>query len=279
MNIEPNPTVATSARTRRTVLSVAIAVIATIPIAAGSSVASDETTSPDTTDQATTPTTASAPSEIPASSEVTATAPEPTIGTSTVGDVRLTFTVPDGWENNGWFVLKSDSDPFFGVVLDRVGNIFSDPCQWVELDPQPGPSVDDLVAAFASVPDLNATEPTDVTVDGFDGQEIEFTVPDFNEDECIDGWFAMWQDERHAGPGPQGPNYVSPPNAHHRLWILDVDGTRLVIGGSRFPDTSQQDLDDLDTILNSIQIDPVETEPSSDDDPVETSPASPTSSG
>ena len=33
MNIEPNPSVATSARTRRTVLSVAIAVIATIPIA------------------------------------------------------------------------------------------------------------------------------------------------------------------------------------------------------------------------------------------------------
>ena len=57
--------------------------------------------------------------------------------------------------------------------------------------------------------------------------------------------------------GSQGPNYVSPPNAHHRLWILDVDGTRLVIGGSWFPDTSQQDLDDLDTILNSIQIDPV----------------------
>ena len=87
----------------------------------------------------------------------------------------------------------------------------------------------------------------------------------------------MLQDAGHAGPGPQttGPKR---PNAHHRLWILDVDGTRLVIGGTCFPDTSQQDRDDLDTILNSIQIDPVETEPSSDDDPVETSPASVTSS-
>ena len=72
--------------------------------------------------------------------------------------------------------------------------------------------------------------------------------------------------------GSQGPH------AHHRLWILDVDGTRLVIGGTCFPDTSQQDLDDLDTILNSIEIDPVEAEPSSDDDPVETSTASSTSS-
>ena len=127
------------------------------------------------------------------------------------------------------------------------------------------------------MPDLNATEPIDVTIDGYHGQQIEFTVPDFTEDECIDGWFAMWQ-ETQAVLGPQGPNYASRPNAHHRLWILDVDGTRLVIGGSSFPDTSQQDLDDLDTILNSIQIDPVEAEPSGDDDPVETSPASSTSS-
>ena len=140
------------------------------------------------------------------------------------------------------------------MILDRVANIFSDPCQWVEVDPQPGPSVDDLVAAFASVPALNATEPTDVTVDGFDGQQIEFTVPDFNEDECIDGSFrhvarckACWAGSQLLGQRP---------NAHHRLWILDIDGTRLVIGGSWFPDTSQQDRDDLDTILNSIQIDP-----------------------
>ena len=42
MTIEPNPSVAAVGRNRRTVLTVAIAVIATIPIAAGASVASDE---------------------------------------------------------------------------------------------------------------------------------------------------------------------------------------------------------------------------------------------
>ena len=185
--------------------------------------------------------------------EATADTLEPTIGSYIDGDVRLTFTLPDGWDNHGWFVAKSDSDPFFGAIFGHVANIFSDPCQWVEVDPPPGPSVDDLVAAFASVPALNATAATDVTVDGFHGKQIEFTVPDFTEDECSDGYFAMWQEPGYAG---QGPNYVARPNAHHRLWILDVDGTRYVIAGRWFPDTSQQDRDDLDTILNSIHIDP-----------------------
>ena len=213
------------------------------------------------------------------SPDETADSLEPNIGTTIVGDVRLTFTVPDGWENNGWFVAKSNSDPIFGAILDRVGNIFSDPCQWVEVDPQPGPTVDDLVAAFADVPALNATAATDVTVDGFHGKQIEFTVPDYTDDECRDGSVSPCSKMNVMLGRVEGPNYwAQGPHAHHRLWILDVDGTRLVIGGTYFPDTSQQDLDDLDTILNSIQIDPVDAEQSSDDEPVETSPASSTSS-
>ena len=125
MNIEPNRTVATSARTRRTVLSVAIAVIATIPIATGSSGASDEPTAADTT-ESTVPTTGS-PDE-------TADCPRtqhrhqhrrgrsPHVHRSRrLGEQRLVRA-------------KANSDPIFGAILDRVGNIFSDPCQWVEVD-------------------------------------------------------------------------------------------------------------------------------------------------
>lgn len=95
MNIQPNRSVATSNRRRRTVLSVAIAAIATFPIAAGASGASDGPTSADTTESSL-PTTAAptAPSETPVSSDETADAVEPNIDTSIVGDVRLTFTLP-----------------------------------------------------------------------------------------------------------------------------------------------------------------------------------------
>jgi hypothetical protein len=268
MNIEPKPSVATSARTRRTALSVAIAVIATIPIATGASGASDKPTAADPT-ESTVPTTG-LPDE-------TGDSLEPTIGTSIVGDVRLTFTVPDGWENNGWFVAKANSDPIFGAIFFPVANIFSDPCQWVEVDPPPGPTVDDLAAAYADVPVLNPTAATDVTVDGFHGKQIEFTVPDFNEDECRDGRYGIFQEPGWAG---RGPNYwAQAPQQYLRLWILDINGTRLVIAATSYPDTSQQDRDDLDTLLNSIQIDAlVEAEQSGDDDPFDTSAASSTSS-
>ena len=60
---------------------------------------------------------------------------------------------------------------------------------------------------------------------------------------------------RRGGPGRVPTTGPKAPNAHLRLWILDINGTRLVIAGTSYPDTSQQDRDDLDTLLNSIQID------------------------
>jgi hypothetical protein len=39
-----------------------------------------------------------------------------------------------------------------------------------------------------------------------------------------------------------------------RLWILDVDGTRLVIVAGDSPNMSAQDQTDLDGIFSSIQI-------------------------
>ena len=70
-------------------------------------------------------------------------------------------------------------DPIFGLVFMEVGNTYTDPCQSVALDPPVGPTVDDLASAWADQPALDATAPTDITVDGFHGKQVEFTVPDY----------------------------------------------------------------------------------------------------
>jgi hypothetical protein len=132
-----------------------------------------------------------------------------------------------------------------------VGYTYSDPCEWV-LVPPFGPTVDHLVSAWANVPGFDTTSTSDVSVDGYAGKQIEFTVPDYNMLDCKGGKRGIWQGSVAHGTEPA--YWAQGPNAHHQVWILDVDGTRLVIGASYFPDTSPQDGAALDEMLASIQI-------------------------
>jgi hypothetical protein len=252
MNIEPRPFLPTSRRTSRIVRNIAIAVIATISLAACSSGASDNPTAADTSEP-TVSTTASPPSSI----EATATV-GPGRGTgSFVGSapkVPVTFTMPAGWEMfDEWAVLKSGADPVFGLVFMNVGNIYADGCQWVLVDPPPGPTVDDLVSAYAKLPGFGGPA-RDVTVDGFEGKQIQYTVPDYNENECIEGKFGIFLIGRNLA-GTAAPNlWAQAPKQQNKLWILDVDGTRQVILATYPPNISAQDRTDLDGIFRSIQI-------------------------
>jgi hypothetical protein len=61
-----------------------------------------------------------------------------------------------------------------------VGNIYADGCQWEPVDAPPGPTVNGLVSAYANLPGFGAAA-RDVTVDGFEGKHIQFTVPDYDQ--------------------------------------------------------------------------------------------------
>ena len=167
-------------------------------------------------------------------------------------EVRLTFTMPTGWESDGAFVNKVGADPVFGLVFMDVGNIYTDGCRWALVDPPPGPTVDDLVAAYAAVAELETTPARDVTVDGFKGKEVQFRVPDYEDDECRDGKFGIFQEDRSGGMAPS--LWAQAPGQQNTLSILDVAGTRLVILTGDPGNLSAQDRADLDGILNTIQI-------------------------
>ena len=251
MNIEPIPSVPTSHRIRRIVYNVAIVVIATMSIAACSRGASDKPTAAETS-ESTVSTTASSST----SPEATATV-GPGRGTAVFttqpDPVPVTVTMPAGWElSESWYVTRSGADPDFGLVFIDVANIYADGCQWVLVDPPPGPTVDDLVSAYAKVPGAGAAE--DVTVDGFKGKQIQYTMPDYSDDECKEGQFAIFQEDgRSSGDAPN----LSTGNAskdQHKVLILDVDGTRLVLFAAYPRNISAQDRTDLDGIISSLEI-------------------------
>jgi basic membrane lipoprotein Med (substrate-binding protein (PBP1-ABC) superfamily)/DNA-binding SARP family transcriptional activator/energy-coupling factor transporter ATP-binding protein EcfA2 len=183
-----------------------------------------------------------------------------------VANIPITFTVPTGWSRYGGGVFNGPlqyfaepgvwkggtGDPIFGVTFWIIDNLYVDNCGYVPFDPPVGRTVDALAEAWASMPGFNATTPIDITVDGFSGKQVEFTIPDYTQDEdCNNNGFELWQHQTadaYFGYTAEGPN------EHRLLRILDVDGARLVISASYLPDASPQDRADLDEILNSIRL-------------------------
>jgi hypothetical protein len=176
----------------------------------------------------------------------------------TTANIPVTFTVPAEWireEDPVAYAVSAHTGSGAGEVglsFNEIPNIYADGCQWVPLDPPVGPTVDDLAEAWANLPDFAATPAVDVTVDGYAGKRIEFTVPDYNIGECQGAdskVFGLWTSPTDAFPyGAQGPNQ------HTEQRIVDVDGTRLVITAYYVPSASPQDLADLEEALASIQI-------------------------
>ena len=195
------------------------------------------------------------------------TVPEPTMIVPWGGPgprAHLTVILPDDWETNDGFVVKGDadvepSDPpetaarrsFIRVGSSVVANIYSEPCNSTLLDPPLGPTVDDLATAFAEAWGTNATTPTEVTLDGFVGKQMVLTVPaDVDFADCINLRYMAWRDTTGGVRLYQGPGQIQ------ESWIVDVEGERLLIEASYFPEITPENRAELQQVIESIQIEP-----------------------
>jgi hypothetical protein len=178
-------------------------------------------------------------------------------GTYFAGDpfqIPMTVSMPAGWQGNigGPYAVYFDTvtDPSPGIAFTVSQTFYADPCKASILDPQPGPTVDDLATALAALPGLEATDPAAVTVDGHAGKQLTLTAPDSVAGCTLhEGGLGLWQ-------LPQGAVFTLLPNQQRTLWIVDVDGQRLVISADRFPATTPDDLAGAQRILDSIRIKP-----------------------
>jgi hypothetical protein len=166
-------------------------------------------------------------------------------------------TVPDGWHTfKGWNVYRPRSgesaDPV-AVQFWDVDQVYGHPCQWDGTLFQPGPTVDDLANALVDIPQRNATKPIDVTLDGYAGKYLEWSVPsDMDFSKCdADG------DEHHfeswTGKGWAHNRYHQGPGQVDRLWILDIDGSRIVIDAFSMPSASAEEREELLNVVQSIR--------------------------
>jgi hypothetical protein len=152
-------------------------------------------------------------------------------------------------------------DSVVGLSILNVTNVVQDGCTGhVAAVPPVGPTVEDMATALAALSPFDLTKPPrDVTIDGFSGKHLELTVPDLAFErsdagnrftDCTDGELWSW-----IG-APLGLAYYgySHPGQVEEFWLLDVGGQRLMIVAGTSPGSSDGDLAELRSIIDSIDI-------------------------
>ena len=172
--------------------------------------------------------------------------PQPGCTETTADDaISFTFTVPDGWAGaEGVALLNSNAAPPGGaeMLFSRGAWLFSDPCADAAAPDIPvGPTVDDFVGALEDHPLLDVTTPVDVTLAGYSGKYQELQGP---ADVAACPYFFAW-----------APNiYAQGPDQRWHLWVLDVEGIRIVVRTDTYPETSPEVQAELEAIVSSLQI-------------------------
>ena len=165
------------------------------------------------------------------------------------GDTRLPraiVEVPRGYFSNGGWVIDAggpgESDQWGEVAVWPVTRVSADTCDYIPTT-RVGPTVRDLARALADQTGSTTTEPRPATLDGHRGLYLELTTPDTNAG-CTS--HALWSSSPDLVYGQDTGRIV------HHLWILDVDGTRLVVAVSNYPDQTPRQHQELIDIAKTI---------------------------
>jgi hypothetical protein len=175
-------------------------------------------------------------------------------GSYTIADpfpIQLGIEVGPGWTMwssgvmaDGVAVYKRSPDPPAGLALGFliVGNVHADPCDPTAgvMDPPVGPDPMDLAEAIVAQTGTDSTDPVPVEIDGYNGVFLDYR--NTGEGECLD--MERW------------PGRDALVGERDQVWILDVEGTRLVIDAASFEGTSDEDVAEMRTIVESMTIEP-----------------------
>jgi hypothetical protein len=192
------------------------------------------------------------------------------------GAARLSFRLPEGWHGDGRSVYKEGNSAPATIRLapSTVARVYRDPC-----DPTPPivesslvRTVDGLAETLSKrwlgAPETRptTTEPVALTLDGFDSRYIELTAPPaLDIAACDDGVYAFWSDTDGTDRAADGSGQLD------RLWIVNVGGSGrtpaadgshaldpaervFVVTASSLPGTTAEDLAELQSVIDSIEI-------------------------
>jgi hypothetical protein len=168
---------------------------------------------------------------------------------------RVTVAVPTGWTAGGDWVLRGpggyEAPAGMAIRFYTVQDVYKNPSDTTDgfVTPRVGPTVADLVDAIVSHPAWTASEPTDITIDGYAGQLVQLTIPT-DATLSSDGSFFLFADPN------DGQIFGWVPGQIFDVRIVDVAGERIVIEAYHYPGTSASDLAAQQAVLDSIELAP-----------------------
>ena len=146
--------------------------------------------------------------------------------------------VPAGFIADGSFLLlaspeseavPADDISFTAFTVWAVSGVYPDGCH--DLDSPrlvPARSVEQVANLLHHEPGMNVSAPTPASIDGHDGIYLEFTTGDIDYANCNGGSFAFFE----ADPGT---GHVEIPGVLERWWVIDLDGTPVIVGTAAGP--------------------------------------------
>jgi hypothetical protein len=169
--------------------------------------------------------------------------------------LRVRIDIPEGWEAGlGATVVvplgldrgSSEGPDGAGLVIGwttPTGGLHADPCQQIshlEPDIQPGPTVGDFIHAVRKHLPHETSDPVGAELGGYRGRYFELTGP-----ADISGC----RDWRPFEPGivAQGPENL------WNVWVINVDGLRMIILTETFPGTPSDVKAQLTSMVGSIR--------------------------
>jgi hypothetical protein len=167
-----------------------------------------------------------------------------------VDGVDLSFEAR-GWEQFGRISLNKSvrgSQGAEGIVYWAAfpDGAIAHPCPSL-LDPPVGPSAADLAAAVATAPGTALVAgPSDVEVGGRPATHVVLTVREAIG--CDPGFFYAWDDIESAALWTEASVGDT-----IRVWIVEVDGTRLFIAGISAQDAGAALEQEIELIVDSIR--------------------------
>jgi hypothetical protein len=170
------------------------------------------------------------------------------------------FTVPDGWTNSFDIERTYNLWPTPHLLDVQVLSQLAIPEQNADCTPAAkegaGNTVSDWVEFLTTHPGLITNQPKPVTIGGYEGQQVQFRVADDWTERCPDSIGPAVVLFTDSGTPPQRATWFD----DHRVtaWILDVDGTTVIVHVASGPSLNAND-DDVRTvqpILDSMSFAP-----------------------